>query len=118
LSMEFAQDFLAYLSSDTWASKFLTLYPYYLPSLISLKETFLHNKIAPNDFNVEIWNFYDDTFDLASFDKWIKSVYDREMTLFLDNNIYQENLFIKLRDAIICKFDKAIRFQNFSKRCE
>jgi hypothetical protein len=85
---------------------------------LSLKETFLHNKVAPDDFNIELWNFYDDTFDLSGFDKWIRSVYDREMSLFLDNTIYQESLFTRLRDSIICRVDKAVRFQNFSRRCE
>jgi hypothetical protein len=117
-NMDFAQDFMAYLYSDNWATKFLSLYPYYLPWIIGLEESILSNKIAPNDFNIELKDFYDDSYNLSSFDKWIKNVYDEKIKLFLDNTNYQEDLFNKLRESIVCKTDKVTSFQNLWAKCD
>ncbi|MDR2640514.1 MAG: hypothetical protein LBC61_04285 [Candidatus Peribacteria bacterium] len=63
-------------------------------------------------------DFYDDSFTLSSFDKLIKNVYDEKITLFLDNTNYQEDLFNRLRDSIVCKWRKMVNFENLSSKCE
>jgi hypothetical protein len=115
--MDFSQDFLAYLASDVWATNFLNAYPYYLPALFSLEETKLNEKIDP-DFNIVLGDFYNESFDLSSFDKWIKNIYDKEIPLLLDNVVYQEELYEDFRNSIRCKFDKIRNFANLSAKCE
>jgi hypothetical protein len=117
LNVDFSQDFLAYLASDIWATNFLNSIPYYLSALLSLEEARFGDKIDP-DFNIVLWDFYDESFDLSSFDKWVKNIYDKEITLLLDNAVYQEKLYDKFRESIICKLNKIKSFTNLSAKCE
>lgn len=113
---DFANDFLAYLATDNWASNFLSYIPYQLPALLSLEDTMFTNKIDAN-YNILLWDFYNDSFEIASFDKWIKNIYDKQIPLLLDNSSQNESDYIKLRDSILCKLNKTLFFTNLSENC-
>jgi hypothetical protein len=113
-----AQNFLAYLATDAWEQKFLDSYPYYLPALVSLETEEMSEKLINSDFNITLWDFYNEKVELVSFDKWIRDIYDKEITLLLDNAFQQEQSYTKLKDTIMCKLDKIKNFENLSEKCE
>lgn len=115
--LKMAQDFLYYLSTDNWASKYLSYYPYYLPALLSLEADKLDEKIDP-DFNLTLKDFYNDEYELSSFDKWIKILYDQDIEPLLDNSLSYENNFEKFKESILCRTNKIINFTNLSKICK
>lgn len=112
-----SQDLLSYLTTDSWASSYLDVTPYYLPSLLSLEADKFDSKIDP-DYNIILNDFYNEDYELSSFDKWIKNVYDNNLVPLLDNWSNYENNFEKFRSSIICKTNKVINFTNLSKNCE
>ncbi len=116
-NLPLAQDFLTYLSSDIWATTFLNNFSYFLPGLLSLDQEFLPKKIH-SDFNVVLEDFAVDEYNLSSFDKWIKIIYDRELPKILDNSPYAESNFDEFRTSIICRTNKVVSFENLSRSCE
>jgi hypothetical protein len=67
---------------------------------------------------VLLGDFFDDNFEHSSFDKWIKTVYDRELPLLLDNVIYRESSYKKFVESLNCKVEKIIKLSNFWAKCE
>lgn len=114
---ELAFDFMSYLSTETWASKFLKTYPYYLPALLSLESEKLEEKIH-KDYNVVLKDFYNDDFELSSFDKWIKNIYDRDLEILLDNSSTYLSSFEIFKNSILCKTNKVLNLTKFSTQCE
>ncbi len=115
-NINLAQDFLSYISNDSWASVFLNNFKYYLPSLLSLDAEFLPKKIH-SDFNVVLEDFYADEYMLSSFDKWIKNIYDSKIISILDNWAYAESNFEQFANSLMCKTKKIINFESLSKDC-
>lgn len=113
---EVAYNFLQYLSSDRWAEAYLDAYDYYLPALLWLESDFLEEKVS-DDFNVVLWDFYDPMFELSSFDKGIKSIYDREIIQILDNSVGYRSSFEKMKTKLLCQADKVVNL-NLTKSCE
>ena len=112
-----ANDFLLYLSSDIWATKYLSEYKYYLPALLSLESDFLEERISPL-FNVTLWDFYDSGYLLSSFDKWIKSIYDKEIKDILDNNTNYLSEFDGFNKKLKCIKSKVIKLEKLSSVCK
>lgn len=112
-----ANDFLAYLSTDVWALDYLSYFPYYLPALLSLESDKLEQKINPN-YNMVLSDFYNPDYELSSFNKWIKTLYDKGIISILDNASNYDKSFLKLRESILCKAQKIITLENLSVVCE
>jgi ABC-type glycerol-3-phosphate transport system substrate-binding protein len=112
-----ASDLLLYLSTDSWAWNYLSKYPYYLPALLSLESDILEEKINP-EYNVVLENFHNPDFELSSFDKWIKNLYDRDIISILDNPSNYQNQFSHFRSKILCKTEKITSLEKLSGKCE
>lgn len=115
--VELANVFLWYLSSDIWADDYLKQFPYYLPALLSLESDKLEEKIHEN-YNIILDNFFNPDYDLSSFDKWIKSIYDSNIISILDNSANYESAFNKFKSTILCKTAKIVTLENLSTSCE
>ncbi|MDD3646323.1 MAG: ABC transporter substrate-binding protein [Candidatus Gracilibacteria bacterium] len=116
-NLDLANAFISYLYSDAGASSYLSYFTYYLPALLSLESEKLDQKIDP-DFNVILRDFYNDSYELSSFDKAIKNIYDREIISLLDNIIISEQNFNSFKDSLFCKFNKLSTFSDLSANCE
>ena len=114
---DLANSILTYLSSDIWAENFLKEYPYYLPALLSLESDKLEEKISPS-YNIILKDFFDNNYELWSFDKWMINVYDKEIVPILDNSSNYLSDFENFRKKIICKTNKAINLSNLSNKCD
>ena len=114
---EIANDFLAYLSSDNWADSYLSNHTYLLPALLSLESDKLEEKID-DDYNIVLWDFYNEEHQLSSFDKWIKSLYDREILPILDITGNYEEAFKQFQQRLICKSNKISTLENLSTSCD
>ncbi len=114
---ELANKFLSYLSSDIWALSYLEKFSYYLPALLSLESDKLDKKIDAK-YNIALKDFYSEDYELSSFDKWIKNIYDREINSILDNSTNSVSSFEKFRTSIICKANKISTLENLSKSCD
>ena len=117
IELDLANDFLAYLSTDIWAENFLKNFPYYLPALLSLESDLLWEKIH-KDYNVILNDFFNSEYDLSSFDKWIKNLYDKHIIAILDNSSSYEPAFVKFKNTILCKANKIATLTDLSKSCD
>lgn len=117
LNQDLANAFLSYLSTDIWAENYLSVFSYYLPALLSLESDKLEDKID-EDFNLVLWDFFNNEYNLSSFDKWIKNLYDKWVISVLDNWANYENAFSDLKNSILCKTKKIVSLENLSEDCE
>lgn len=112
-----ANKFLWYLVSDAWATEYLKNYKYYLPALLSLESDKLQEKIN-DDYNIILWNFLSSDYELSSFDKWVKNIYDKDIISILDNPSWYEEAFKKFRAGILCKAKKISTLESLSTSCD
>lgn len=115
-NQDVASKFLWYLASDKWAKQYLDNYKYYLPALLSLESDKLEEKVN-SAYNIVLWNFYSSDYDLSSFDKWIKTIYDEWIISILDNVSWYQKDFDNFRDSIVCKAEKLATLDWLSKSC-
>ncbi len=111
------QDFLTFLASNIWQETFLNSYPFYLPANLSL-ESELDTRKINDSYNIVIWNFYDDSYELTSFDKWIKNIYDNKLPIILDLWENYFNSFSNFSRKLNCMTKKVLNFTNISNSCE
>lgn len=116
-NLELSNLFLSYLSTDLWQQDYLDNYKYYLPAILSLESEKLEEKVD-EDYFIVLWDFFSDKLLYTSFDKWIKTLYDKEIIKVLDNEKLYENMFKDLRNNILCKKKKYTDFQNLSSDCD
>lgn len=114
---DLANAFLLYLSWDVWAQNYLKEFPYYLPALLSLESDKLDSKIS-DKYNIVLGDFFNSDYELSSFDKWIKSLYDKNIISILDNSSNYLNAFTTFQSQILCKTKKIMSLENLSKSCE
>jgi len=112
-----SNDFLNYLSTGIWAENYLDNFTYYLPALLSLESDKLNEKIHP-DYNIILDDFFNPEYELWSFDKWIKTLYDKNIISILDNAWNYDKAFTSFRDTILCKAKKISTLEELSKSCE
>lgn len=117
INLTLALDLLKYLSSDSWATKYLDKFTHYLPALLSLESDKFDAKVN-SKYNIILRDFLNENSDLTSFDKWLKSVYDREIIEILDDSANYEELFKVFKTSVNCKKDKIISLQNLSSICD
>jgi ABC-type glycerol-3-phosphate transport system substrate-binding protein len=112
-----ATTFLSYLASEEWENAYLNAYPYYLPALVKLEEKRLGEKISPN-FNIVLKDFYNPDFIFSSFDKWLKVLYDTEVSNILDDTSNAINSFDTFKNILLCKYNKIVKFEKLSFVCK
>ncbi|MDD2871388.1 MAG: ABC transporter substrate-binding protein [Candidatus Gracilibacteria bacterium] len=112
-----ANSFLEYLSSDIGAGEYLKNFPYYLPALLSLESDKLKEKIDEG-YNIILDDFYDDSYEMSSFDKGVKSIYDKNIIPILDNPVNYEKAFEKFKESIMCKSKKIETLEDLSESCD
>lgn len=112
-----ANDFLAYLISEEGQNAYLDAYPYYLPAMVKLEEKRLEKKVNTN-FNIALKDFMDKEFIFSSFDKGLKAMYDKEITNILDDETNATNSFERLKNVLLCKYNKMVKFEKLSTVCK
>ncbi len=112
-----ANNLLWYMASDAGAKQFLSYFKYYLPALLSLESDKLEEKIS-DDYNLILWNFYSSDNELSSFDKWVKSIYDKWVIPILDNVNWNEKQFDAFRTSVLCKAKKISTLEWLSESCD
>lgn len=117
MNLNLANDFLTFLNTDTWAENYLSKFLYYLPALLSLESDKLEEKINKK-YNVVLKDFYNNDFELASFDRWIKSIFDNWVIPILDNSSNYEIEFGNFISNLVCKTNKFSNLENLSRSCE
>ncbi|QFR39392.1 extracellular solute-binding protein [Candidatus Gracilibacteria bacterium 28_42_T64] len=116
-NIDLATTVLQFLSTDSGVGTYLDTFPYYLPALLSLESDKLGEKIHP-EFNMVLGDFYEPSYELKSFDKGVKNLYDREILSILDNPSNYKELFDSFRSRITCKTTKFVHLENLSSSCE
>ena len=109
--------FLQYLNSDKGALKYLEKFPYYLPARVSLEEDVLDMPII-DWYNIKKEDFNNPDLEKASFDKKVKLIYDREIVNVLDDNVSYLEKFTKMKNSLICKFNKIVKLEGLSVSCD
>jgi ABC-type glycerol-3-phosphate transport system substrate-binding protein len=112
----FSEKFLTYLASETWAKKYLSVYPYYLPAMINLEAELFSQKIHPS-FNIVLKDFYSDT-TFWTFNKSVWYLYDTEMIKVLDDSVNAISRFEIVKKILLCKSKKILNLSNLSIKCE
>lgn len=113
---QLSKELLQYFSTEEWEKEFLNQFSYYLPAHLSLLSRKLDEKIHP-EYWIELWNFYNDTAQLVSFDKKTKVLYDDEIIKVLDDNVNNIDLFKNFRAILLCKYWKMINQEWLSLSC-
>ncbi len=108
--------FMEYINSDSWASKYLKTFPYYLPAKISLEQDFLDSKII-DWYNIKLKDFDNQNLEKSTFDKKVKSFYDKDIVNVLDEKNGYINSFMHLKTQLICDFKKIVLLENLSWNC-
>ena len=116
-NLDLSNAILWYLSSDKWAEDYLKHYKYYLPSLLSLEADKLEQPIH-DDYNIVLGDFFLADNELASFDKWVKLIYDKNIISILDLSSNYEKSFEKFREKILCKAKKISTLKELSTSCD
>jgi ABC-type glycerol-3-phosphate transport system substrate-binding protein len=112
----FSEKFLTYLASESWAKKYLSVYPYYLPAMINLEAELFSQKIHPS-FNIVLKDFYSDT-TFWTFNKSVWYLYDTEMIKVLDDSVNAISRFETVKKILLCKSKKILNLSNLSIKCE
>ncbi|MDD3144955.1 MAG: ABC transporter substrate-binding protein [Candidatus Gracilibacteria bacterium] len=112
-----AETFMSYLYSDAGATAYLGYFPYQLPALLSLESDKLQQKIDP-DYTVILGDFYNEEYEIGSFDKGVKNIYDKNISLLLDSTVVDEAMFARFKETIICKANKILTFANLGVNCD
>ncbi len=110
-------DFMKYIASDSWASKYLKLFTYYLPAKISLEQDFLDSKIL-DWYHIKLKDFINSNLQQSIFDKWLKMIYDKKIVEVLDNKVNYIDQFLKMRSKLVCEVKKIIKLEDLSVNCD
>lgn len=117
-NMRLANAFMSYISSQEWIKSYLNSFPYYLPANTIFKEDNDSRQIHSNFSNISIWDFYNDSLTYTSFDKWIKTVYDKEIREILnkENTLIED--FLVFQKSLNCKVWKIFLDWDKFKSCK
>lgn len=108
---------LKYMTTKEWVERYSEQIPYYLPAIRDFEEELLENKINPW-YNIILKDFYNESYELSSFDKWVISIFDKEVEKILDMDKNYVSSFEELNIKLKCKRDKYLKLTNLSKPCE
>lgn len=106
-----------YFASSEGQRKYLDVFPYYLPSMLSLVEKRLEENLK-DGYSVKYKNFYNSHLDLTTFNKGIRTSYDKEVALILDKGVNGIDLFDILRKRLLCISNKMITGESLETSCK
>lgn len=113
---DLSMELLKYFNSENWQKKYLELFDYYMPSMLSLVSERLEQSIN-KDYTIKYKDFYNLDYDLTSFNKWNKYLYDTKIINILDNSSNYKDLFENFRKTILCIWNKMLKQENMSTSC-
>lgn len=108
---------MGYFSSSEGQKKYLENFPYYMPSMLSLVDKRLEENVK-DGYNIKYKNFYNPNLELTTFHKWIRTIYDKEVSLILDKWINSVDLFDILRKRLLCMSSKIITGEGLENPCK
>lgn len=109
-------ELLKFFASEEWQKKYLEIFNYYLPSMLSLVSDRLEQTLR-NDYVIKYKDFYNSSFDLVSFDKKNRVIYDKDIKNVLDNSSNSQESFEKFRKTLLCISAKMLKQENMSMSC-
>ena len=115
--LDVANLFMQYLFSNDWIKTFLEAYPYYLPGVSEFDKWNEDQKIHKN-YNIRIADFYNDSLEYTTFDKWLKTDYDEKLKAMLDNERTVIDEFSKLQKVTNCRTSKIFSQKDIWKNCD
>lgn len=115
--LDVANLFMQYLFSNDWIKTFLEAYPYYLPGVSEFDKWNEEQKIHKN-YNIRIADFYNDSLEYTTFDKWLKTDYDEKLKAMLDNERTVIDEFSKLQKVTNCRTSKIFSQKDIWKNCD
>ena len=114
---DIAEKLLKYIYSEVGEKAYLSHFKYYLPARVSLYSDVKDRAILDN-FYIKLKNFYNSEAIYSSFDKWLKSVYDRDIVKLVDDEVNYLDRASNFVYSIKCKTAKVIKLEDLSKSCE
>ena len=115
--LDVANLFMQYLFSNDWIKAFLEAYPYYLPAVSEFDKWNEEQKIHKN-YNIRIADFYNDSLEYTTFDKWLKTDYDEKLKAMLDNERTVIDEFSKLQKVTNSRTSKIFSQEDIWKHCD
>ena len=103
--------------NNDWIKTFLEAYPYYLPGVSEFDKWNEDQKIHKN-YNIRIADFYNDSLEYTTFDKWLKTDYDEKLKAMLDNERTVIDEFSKLQKVTNCRTSKIFSQKDIWKDCD
>lgn len=116
LNYETAKDLMVYFASSEGQKKYLENFNYYMPTRLELVADRLEENIK-DWYNIKYKDFYNSSLELTTFNKWIKNIYDNEVTNMLDYKTNSIELFEKFRKKVLCITAKTIYQENLGQPC-
>lgn len=111
-----AQDLMTYFYSPDGQKKYLEIFNYYMPTQLWLMATRWEENIKEG-FTIKYKDFYNANLELTTFNKWIKSIYDREVKNILDNKLNSIELFEIFRKKVLCIKNKTTSSESLEQNC-
>lgn len=111
-----AQDLMLYLNSSEWQKKYLEIFDYYMASQMDLVANRLEENIK-SGYNIKYKDFYNQNFELTTFQKGIKTIYDSEIIKILDSKTNSIELFENFRKKVLCISEKTLSNENLERSC-
>lgn len=114
---ELALEMMRYFASSEGQRKYLDIFPYYMPSMLTLVEKRLDENLK-DGYSVKYKNFYNQNLELTTFPKGIRTLYDKEVSLILDKWVNGIDLFDILRKRLLCISNKMITAEGLETSCK
>ena len=112
-----ANEFMKYIFSEKWQTAYLKEYTHYMPARVSVYSEYKDREIL-DWYSVKLKNFDNPEVLYSSFDKWIKSSFDREIPKILDDEVNYLTRVSKYFSSLKCKTDKILNLTNLSSPCD
>lgn len=116
LKVDVANELLTYLSSGVWQKKYLETFPYYMPAALSLLKDRLEENLK-DGYNIKYKNFYNKSLELTTFNKNIRTIYDKEIALIIDKWMNSIDLFEIFRKRLLCLSGKIVTWTSLEVSC-
>lgn len=117
-NQEMGLKFATYLSTMEAQEKYIASFPYYLPALKALEDWRLKENLGEWFIRATYAPFLEKDVELKSFNKWLKTEYDKFISTHLDDNTDPSILSKNIKSYIECNVSHIIKWIDFDKDCE